>query len=222
MSKEHQRPTFAPPRILTGPTVALVPLEERHREPLRQAAKLDESIWTYFPRSFNGAGDDFDLWFDRARALQAIAEHFPFAVVRCVDDKVLGTTRFYDMEAIHLRLAIGSTWYAPEARGSLINAEVRWLSLSHAFDIWQVNRVELITDPRNLASRAAMKLLGAVQEGVIRSHLIYCDGRVRDSVLYSILREEWPTVRERLIATVGPRLAAHAAARTQPSSVTWT
>ncbi|MEI9928889.1 MAG: GNAT family protein [Sphingomonas sp.] len=126
------------------------------------------------------------------------------------------------MTAIHRRLAIGSTWYAPEARGSLVNAEVRWLTLSHAFETWRVNRVELITDPRNLASRAAMKLLGAVQEGVIRRHLIYKDGRVRDSVLFSIIREEWPMIRERLIAMVGPELAAHvsAAARSSDTSST--
>jgi len=209
MSEADEPPTFPAPGILAGPSVALVPLEEEHREPLREAAKLDENIWTYFPRTFNGAGADFDPWFDRARSLQRAGEHYPFAVVRQADGRILGTTRFYDMAPIHRRLAIGSTWYVPEARGSLVNAEVRWLSLSHAFDAWQVNRVELITDPRNLASRAAMKLLGAVQEGVIRHHLIYKDGRVRDSALFSILREEWPAVSERLIATVGPALAHH-------------
>jgi N-acetyltransferase len=174
---------------------------------LRDAAQTDQSIWTYFPRTFNGAGEDFDSWFDHTRELQARCEHYPFAVVRNSDDRVLGTTRFYDMAAIHQRLAIGSTWYIPQARGSLVNAEVRWISLSQAFEIWQVNRVELITDPRNLASLAAMKLLGAVREGVIRAHLIYKDGRVRDSVLYSIVRKEWPHVRERLVSTVGPTLA---------------
>jgi RimJ/RimL family protein N-acetyltransferase len=205
------RSTFPPPGTLTGPAVQLVPLEESHREPLRRAAKLDESIWDYFPLTFNGAGEDFDRWFDHALQRQRAREHYPFAVVRRADGLILGTTRFYDMAAIHRRLAIGSTWYAPEARGSLVNAEVRWLTLSHAFETWRVNRVELITDPRNLASRAAMKLLGAVQEGVIRRHLIYKDGRVRDSLLFSIIREEWPAIRERLIATVGPALAAHAA-----------
>jgi RimJ/RimL family protein N-acetyltransferase len=222
MSAGAAQPSFPPPGILTGPAVALMPLEEKHREPLREAAKLDEKIWTYFPLTFNGAGDDFDPWFDRARSLQRTGEHYPFAVVRRGDGRILGTTRFYDIAALHRRLAIGSTWYVPEARGSLVNAEVRWLSLSHAFDVWQVNRVELITDPRNLASRAAMKLLGAVQEGVIRRHLIYKDGRVRDSVLFSVLREEWPIVRQRLIATVGPALAAYAAASPPASDSTST
>lgn len=204
--------SFCPPGALTGSSLRLEPLEERHREPLRRAARLDESIWNYFPLTFNGAGEDFDLWFDFALACLEANEHFPFAVVRLADGLTLGTTRFYDMAAIHRRLAVGSTWYIPEARGSRVNAEVRWLTLSHAFETWRVNRVELITDPRNLASRAAMKLLGAVQEGVIRRHLVYKDGRVRDSVLFSIIRDEWPAVRDRLIGTVGPALEAHAAA----------
>lgn len=222
MSADGDYPAFPPPGILKGPSVALVPLEEKHREPLREAARLDERIWTYFPQTFNGAGDDFDPWFDRTRSLQRAREHYPFAVVRLTDGRTLGTTRFYDMAAIHRRLAIGSTWYVPEARGSLVNAEVRWLSLSHAFETWQVNRVEMITDPRNLASLAAMKLLGAVREGVIRRHLIYKDGRVRDSVLFSIVREEWPAVRQRLISTAGPALVAHAASSSQRSDATST
>ena len=214
--------SFPRPGVLTGPNVRLVPLVEQHREPLRRAAQLDESIWTYFPLSFNGAGQDFDPWFDHALARYRADEHFPFAVIRRSDDRVLGTTRFYDMAAIHRRLAVGSTWYVPEARGSLINAEVRWLTLSHAFEVWRVNRVELITDPRNLASRAAMKLLGAVQEGVIRRHLVYKDGRVRDSVLFSIVSDEWPTVSERLAATLGPSFAAQLAALGKASDTTST
>lgn len=210
MEEGREWQTFVQPGILTGPSVMLVPLQESHREPLREAAQLDQNIWTYFPRTFNGAGDDFDPWFDHSLKLQADGEHYPFAVIRNSDGSVLGTTRFYDMAEFHQRLAIGSTWYVLEARGSLVNAEVRWLSLSHAFETWQVNRVEFITDPRNLASLAAMKLLGAAREGVIRSHLVYKDGRVRDSVVYSILKEEWPRVRERLISTVGPTLAEFA------------
>lgn len=192
--------SFPRPGVLAGRTVDLEPLEEAHRDQLRAVAALDEDIWTYFPIGFNGAGDGFDEWFDSSlRRLQS-GEHYPFAVRRRAGAQLIGTTRYYDMAAIHRRLAIGSTWYAPDARGTLVNFEVRLLTLSHAFDRLGVNRVELITDPRNLSSRAAMKLLGAVQEGVIRNHLIYKDGRVRDSLLFSIIRSEWPNVRTRLEA----------------------
>ena len=195
--------SFARPGRLTGPRVILEPLAAGHREPLRAAAAEDQSIWTYFPINFNGAGEDFDPWFDHAMSRYERDEHFPFAVRRRADGRVVGTTRFYDMVPDHLRLAIGSTWYAPEARGTLVNPEVRLLTLAHAFEVMAVNRVELITDPYNLSSRAAMKLLGAVEEGVIRNHMIYKDGRIRDSVLFSIVRDEWPRVRERLAGKLG-------------------
>jgi len=194
---------FAPPGALLGNTVVLEPLDAHHREGLRQAAALDPSIWTYFPMGFNGAGTDFDEWFDSSLHRYADNEHYPFAVRRRADERIIGTTRFYDMVPVHLRLAIGSTWYLPEARGSRVNAEVRLLSLTHAFEQWRVNRVELITDPRNLASQAAMKLLGAVREGVIRNHLIYKDGRVRDSLLFSIVAAEWQAVKQRLTSKLG-------------------
>jgi RimJ/RimL family protein N-acetyltransferase len=190
---------FARPKALPGRSVTLEPLHAKHREPLREAAAGDDAIWTYFPRTFNGAGEDFDAWFDYTMSRYAENTHYPFAVVRRSDGKVVGSTRFYDMSYEHRRLAIGSTWYNRETRGTLINSEVRLLSLAHAFDQLCVNRVELITDPRNLASRAAMRILGAVQEGVIRNHLIYKDGRIRDSILYSIIKSEWPLVRERLL-----------------------
>jgi RimJ/RimL family protein N-acetyltransferase len=194
---------FTKPGPLKGPCVVLEPLRAEHREQLRKAAAEDESIWTYFPINFNGAGNDFDPWFDYTMERYANSEHYPFAVRRRLDGKIVGTTRFYDMAPDHLRLAIGSTWYAPDARGTLINPEVRLLTLAYAFDRLRVNRVELITDPLNLTSRAAMKLLGAVEEGCIRNHMIYKDGRIRDSVLYSIIVSEWPSVRARLQSKLG-------------------
>jgi RimJ/RimL family protein N-acetyltransferase len=193
------RTEFARPGLLTGPCVVLEPLGKAHRDRLRAVAELDQSIWTYFPINYNGAGADFDPWFDYAMARFEQSEHFPFAVRRRSTGAVIGTTRFYDMSPEHRHLAIGSTWYAPDARGTLVNSEVRLLSLTYAFDRLRVNRVELITDPQNLSSLAAMKILGATQEGVIRRHLVYKDGRVRDSVLFSIIADEWPAVQQRLL-----------------------
>ena len=195
--------TFAKPGTLSGPCVILEPLLPEHRELLKNAAAEDQSIWTYFPVNYNGAGDDFDEWFDYTMLRYANNEHYPFAVKRRADDKVVGTTRFYDMVPDHRRLSIGSTWYTTDARGTLINSEVRLLTLSYAFEKLSVNRVELVTDPFNLSSRAAMKILGAVQEGVIRNHMIYKDGRIRDSALYSIIKSEWPNVRNRLVCRLG-------------------
>lgn len=187
------------PEVLIGEIIVLESLQNEHKEYLRKASKEDESIWTYFPISFNGAGEDFDSWFEYTMERSKRNEHVPFAVRRKKDNKIVGTTRFYDIVPEHLRIAIGSSWYTPEAQGTLINSESRLLLLTYAFEKLNMNRVELITDPMNLSSRAAMKILGAVEEGVIRSHMIYKNGRVRDSVLFSIIKKEWPDVKQRLL-----------------------
>ncbi len=189
---------FVRPSQLDGDTLFLAQLQDHHRSALREISDADQSIWTYFPATFNGAGADFDAWFDHTMDKSNRNEHYPFAVIQRKHNRVIGTTRFYDMVPEHRRLAIGSTWYAREARGTLVNSEVRLLTLAYAFDVLFANRVELITDPYNLASRSAMKILGAKEEGTLRQHLIYKDGRVRDSVVFSVIAPEWPSVRLRL------------------------
>jgi len=188
------------PGKLQGKYIDLEPLQIIHKEELRTEANNHPSVWTYFPMGYNGSGEHFDNWFSRTMDFFAKDEHWPFAVLRKSDQKIVGTTRFYDIVLEHRRLAIGSSWYVEEVQGTLINPECRFLLLTYAFEILQVNSVELITDPLNLASRSAMRILGALEEGVIRSHLIYNDGRVRDSILFSIINEEWPIVKQRLYA----------------------
>ncbi len=191
------------PEKLRGPKIVLEPLLESHRATLRDVGADDPDIWRYFPRNFNGEGADFDAWFDYTLLQSANGSHYPFAVRRLSDERIIGTTRFYDMSYDHRRLSIGSTWYTREARGTLVNAEVRLLTMSHAFERLQINRLEMITDVRNLASRAAMRILGMTQEGIMRKHMIYKDGRVRDSILFSLVLSEWGGVRERLFSKLG-------------------
>jgi RimJ/RimL family protein N-acetyltransferase len=95
---------------------------------------------------------------------------------------------------------IGSTWYTPDVWGTRVNPECKLLLLAHAFDALGMNRVSLCTDARNARSQAAIEKLGAVKEGVLRSHMVTQGGRIRDSVLYSIVIEEWPEVKARLAA----------------------
>ena len=100
----------------------------------------------------------------------------------------------------HRRVEIGSTWYTPEVWRTQVNPECKLLLLAHAFDVLGVNRVSLCTDVRNSRSQAAIEKLGAVKEGIMRSHMITQGGRIRDSVLYSIVSDDWPQVKARLIA----------------------
>jgi RimJ/RimL family protein N-acetyltransferase len=190
-----------PVSVLTGRWVRLEPLAEEHRDGLHEAAD-DERIWQY--TLVNGRGPGFAAWFDEALAQRDAGRQAPFAVRRLADGKLVGSTSFLDPNRRHKRIEIGSTWYHPTVWASAVNPECKLLLLAHAFEVLDVNRVTFVTDARNERSRAAIARLGAVQEGICRSYQITQGGRLRDSVLFSILATEWPQVKERLEA----RLAA--------------
>jgi RimJ/RimL family protein N-acetyltransferase len=183
--------------VLTGRWVRLEPLAEEHREPLRAAAD-DERIWVHTLTA--ARGPEFDRWFDYVLACHAAGRQVPFAVRRLGDQALVGSTSYLDPVPEHCRVEIGSTWYAPAVWRTAVNPECKLLLLAHAFDVLGLNRVSLCTDVRNARSQAAIEKLGAVKEGVLRAHMITQGGRVRDSVMYSIVRDDWPRVKERLTA----------------------
>jgi len=171
--------------ILKGSWVQLEPLNESHKNELYSAAQ-DESIWAY--NSTKAYGEDFYRWFNKAMECFQSHQHFPFVVRRLSDAKIIGSTRYYDINPEHHRLSIGYTWYVPEAWGGSVNPECKFLLLKFAFENLQVNRVEFAIDSRNTRSRAAVKKIGATEEGVLRHHLILEDGFIRDTVVFSIIK----------------------------------
>lgn len=182
-------------RELTGRFVRLEPLEERHREPLRAAAD-DERIWEHTVSVAKGPG--FDEWFLNALTLRDRGHEIPFAVRLDACGRVVGSTRLLNPVPRHKRVEIGATWYCPDVWGTIVNTECKLLLLGHAFEVAGANRVELCTDLLNRRSQAAIAKLGAVREGVLRAHMVVRDGRLRDSVLFSIIRPEWPGVKAKL------------------------
>ncbi len=180
------------PHILKGTRVQLEPLNDSYRNKLYKIAQ-DESIWTH--NSSKAFGDRFYRWFDKAIACFKAQQHFPFVVRRLADQKLIGSTRYYDMNSEHHRLTIGYTWYIPEVWGSYVNPECKYLLLKYAFEDLKVNRVEFVTDSRNARSRAAIKKIGATEEGILRQHMILEDGFVRDTVVFSITQAEWPSIK---------------------------
>ena len=183
--------------VLTGRWVQLEPLGDQHRDALRAAAD-DARIWIH--TLVVARGPEFDRWFDDVLAHRATGRQFSFAVRRRADQAIVGSTSYLDPELWHRRVEIGSTWYTPDVWGTRVNPECKLLLLAHAFDVLGMNRVSLCTDARNARSQAAIEKLGAVKEGVLRSHMVTQGGRIRDSVLYSIVIEEWPEVKARLAA----------------------
>ena len=187
---------------LTGSTVRLEPLMESHREPLRLAAQ-DERIWEF--NIATGYGPAFDTWFEAAKKGSEAGTRMPFVVVRVADGTVIGSTSYLDPMPVHWRVEVGHTWYSPTAWSTAVNPECKKLLLGHAFECWGMNRVAFHVDAINLRSQRAVTKLGAIREGILRQHAVVHNGRIRDTVVFSIIRAEWPVVRERLTSRLaGP------------------
>jgi RimJ/RimL family protein N-acetyltransferase len=183
---------------LEGQFVRLEPLASRHADGLR-AAIADGELWklhvTLVPHP-----DDVPQFIDNAHIANAKGTELAFATIDKATGRVVGSTRFMKLELAHRRGEIGFTFLAKAFQRTRINSEAKFLMLTQAFDHWRFNRVELLTDVLNQTSRNAIERLGATQEGILRSHMVMRDGRVRDSALYSIIRSEWPAVKQQLHA----------------------
>ena len=184
--------------ILLAARVRLEPLVEAHRAPLAAAAN-DPAIWAHMPA--DASGDGFAAWFDAALAAADCGSEAVWAVR--AGGGLLGSTRYLAIEPAHRRLELGHTWFAHSVWGGHVNPACKFALLRYGFETLAMNRVEFKTDSRNLRSQAALAKLGAVREGVFRAHMIRRDGSLRDSVYFSIVRSEWPAVRERLAARLG-------------------
>jgi N-acetyltransferase len=193
-----------PPLTLEGAVVRLEPLREEHAELFWQAAKdALEEIFRWIPYSMK-TREDFRRLVDKSIAEQERGESVVFATVERTSGRVIGSTRFMNIDRVNRRAEIGSTWIAPEWQRTAVNSEAKFLMLQYAFEVWKCIRVELKTDALNQRSRNAILRIGAKEEGTLRKHLITWTGRVRDSVYFSILDTEWPAVKTGLQA----RLAA--------------
>jgi len=180
--------------VLENEHVRLEPLQEIHRGPLREAANADREIWTsLYP--FSMAGEHFDPFWRRVQNDRSIGSWIPFAVI--ASGQCVGLTCYIRPEAAHRCVDIGSTYYRPEFRGSVVNPAAKLLLLGHAFACG-ANRVQFGVDALNTRSRAAMTKLGAIEEGVLRRARIAWTGRVFDRVIFSVLVDEWPRVKATL------------------------
>ena len=194
---------------LTGQYVRLEPLELRHADHLVAASAADPSLyaWSPVPQSREAA----IAYIETALSWRAAGTALAFATVRLTDGAVIGSTRFFDMDrwkwpAGHERhgrsapdvCEIGYTWYTASAIRTTANTEAKLLMLKHAFETWQVVRVCLHTDARNVRSQAAIQRIGGKFEGILRGHRMAADFIPRDSYRYSIIAAEWPDVRCKL------------------------
>jgi N-acetyltransferase len=186
------------PLMLEGSVVRLEPIRREHAELFWEIAKDDlEDIFRWIPYSMR-TREDFRKLVDKVFEEQQGGESIAFATVERSSGRTIGSTRFMNIDRANRRVEIGSTWIAPFWQRSAVNTEAKYLMLRHAFEQWKCIRVELKTDAMNQKSRNAILRIGAKEEGTLRRHFITWTGRVRDTVYFSILDNEWPEVKRRL------------------------
>jgi len=186
---------FIQPVTLKGKHTTLEPLAREHEEGLRRAA-ADGELWRLWYTSVPPP-DETGNYIDAALRMREDSGAMPF-VVHDSASGVVGCTRYFNVDAANRRLEIGHTWYAKRVQRTAINTECKLMLLTHAFESLRCIAVEFRTHWFNHASREAILRLGAKQDGVLRNHQVSADGSYRDTVVFSIIESEWPTVKRHL------------------------
>jgi RimJ/RimL family protein N-acetyltransferase len=184
------------PIELHGTRALLRPLQESDAEALFDAGRPPE-IWRYMPQHPQTL-DDMRRIVRETLAAQSQGLEMTFVIFDQQTDRIVGSTRLLDISLPNRHWEIGWTWLTPDVWRTRLNTECKYLLLRHSFETMGMIRVSLKTDARNLRSQQAIERLGATKEGVWRRHRILPDGYIRDTVYYSIIAEEWPTVKQRL------------------------
>jgi N-acetyltransferase len=184
------------PVTLRGARVTLEPLDQRHGADLIEAVK-DGNLWelwyTHIPKPEGMAAE-----IDRRLSLQKAGSMLPFAVIDAGTGCAVGMTTYMNVDQVHHRVEIGSTWYRKSVQRSDLNTQCKLLLLTHAFETLACIAVEFRTHFFNQQSRKAIERLGARLDGILRSHSVAPNGTLRDTCVYSIVASEWPTVKAHL------------------------
>jgi RimJ/RimL family protein N-acetyltransferase len=199
---------IAPPLTLEGSFVRLEPIRTDHASLFWEVAKNDlDDIFRWIPYPMK-TPEDFQRLIGKGFDEQERGQSIVLATVERKSGRVIGSTRYMNIDRVNQRVEIGSTWIAPAWQRTAVNTEAKYLMLRHAFEVWNCIRVELKTDALNQKSRNAILRIGAKEEGTLRRHLITWTGRVRDTVYFSILDNEWPHVKAQLEARLTARAAS--------------
>ena len=181
---------------LQGRHIRLEPLTLDHLDGLCEIG-LDPDLWRWIPAPVKSPGDMRD-YIRLALQWQTDGTALPFATVEQSTSRVVGSTRYMNIDKPNRHVEIGATWIGRQWQRTVVNTEAKYLMLRHAFETLGCFRVELKTDALNQQSRNAILRIGAIQEGIFRKHVLCADGRLRDSVYFSIIDSEWPEVKARL------------------------
>lgn len=190
-----------PVPVLEGAHVRLEPLSHKWTIELAESCqdgKLYDLWYTWVP-----SPDQMSSEIDRRLALYAAGTMMPFVTIDKASSKAIGMTTFMNIKLENLKVEIGSTWIAQSFQGTAINPEAKLLMLSYAFETLNCNAVELRTHEQNLQSRGAIEKLGAKLDGILRNDMVMANGTIRNTAVYSITKQEWPDVAQKLVLRIG-------------------
>jgi RimJ/RimL family protein N-acetyltransferase len=187
--------------ILAGDHVRLEPMQIGHVEALA-AAGIAEGVWRWTVNDMTTT-DEMKEYVETALNERRRDSSLPFVTRDKASDKIVGSTRFGNIDVKNRKAEIGWTWIHPDWQRTYVNTEAKLLMLTHAFEMWNCIRVELKTDALNEKSRKAILRIGAKFEGIFRQHMITDSGRLRDTAYFSIIDSEWPAVRAGLQSKLG-------------------
>jgi N-acetyltransferase len=177
--------------VLENDIVQLIPLDASHTEVYINYALTQPNTWQFSMVNPGGSANAMEEYINFAFAQQLDNKSYTFTVIHKVTNEIAGCTRFYDIDFNNKIASIGYTWYGQQYRRTGLNRHCKLLLLSYAFEVWQLERVEFRADINNAASIAAMKAIGCMEEGILRSHSALTDGTRRTSIVLSILKSEW-------------------------------
>ena len=181
------------PVILQGTNINLVPLEEKHLEELYTAA-ADKELWSLIPTDCSER-DTFYKTYEFAISERTAGNQYPFVIIHKDTNKIIGSTRLFEIYPADKKLEIGWTWITKDYWGTTINLECKLLLLTYCFETLKTNRVQLKTKDTNFRSRKAIEKIGGIFEGILRKDKIVSDGTTRNAAYYSILDDEWEQAR---------------------------
>jgi RimJ/RimL family protein N-acetyltransferase len=185
------------PTTLEGRYIVLRPPSIDDRDGLSIAA-IDGEIWNNRFSQFPNL-NEIEKYIQEMLDLSSKGSILPFVTIHKASNTIVGTTRYLNIDYENHRLEIGHTWIAKSWRKTYVNTEAKFLMLQYAFEKLACIAVEIRTDVLNIVSRQAIQRLGAKQDGILRHHKIMRDGRIRDTVCYSIIKPEWKQVKENLM-----------------------
>lgn len=181
---------------LVGSKVKLEPLTQSHLTGLAEAI-TDGALWEV-PVTIVPHPQDLPQFLSNAESAFLTQRELVFVTIDLASESIVGSTRFRCIDIPHKRVEIGFTFIAKSWQRTYVNTEAKYLMLCHAFEQWSFNRVEFLTDVLNTKSRNAISRIGAREEGTLRSHMVMRDGRIRDSVMFSVIGAEWPLLKRSL------------------------